>query len=728
MLPAQLRPRVHFFNSFLFTQLTDRHASSVSAAYEHVRRWTRGVNLFEKDWLILPINDPERHHWSLLIIAHPGRQVHVAKAEQHRKRLQLQHTAAAKGGGRGRARGTGAVGVGRSGAASKGRDGGGLALHQMTLASDGSLLPSSPSPAQWSAPPGRLSRLYRQRPPPPPSCAPTVWQLRSTGSSTPSPASASPPLTRQRSAASSSSSPLSSPEQETSRRMSQSKLNIQQEEEQRNAQPAPPPPSSRPSETQLLARYGKERREQRSAFDAIQRQLGGSSEALAILHQRSSAAEQSSAPAALRPPPPPSPPRLRSLRYTSNSTSTTTCAPSASADQPLAAADWDREADGDISDTVRGARGIAEEEEEEAEANADGADSASPLSSPPAARPGADGSDGVIDGVEGGGDVGRYPVILHFDSLPFPKPQAARIASVLRQYLQCEWNHQLEVRTSSAGSDRSACSPSSPVAAAAAGSAPPSSAPSDVLSFAVPLSCSRVFDARTLPHVEVQVPGQPNDYDCGPFILEYAHRFCSAPFSDTRPHRVHRPLWFEQGDVHKRTEMRSLLQRLKQEETEIERAKADSLTRATAGDPQLNGGSARGRPHSAQPTYDRPSITSTSLTAAATPTSAGPTLRGALSPAASTSTSSSSSAAVKLQPFTGSVPDSDGEEEEGREERVEEAAAEDAGEGRGGRRMRRSGRLSTPSLPLSRSNSSAFIPSSLGEVELGFSESDYIVD
>ncbi|KAK9097163.1 hypothetical protein Sjap_022660 [Stephania japonica] len=58
--PEELR-RFHFFNSFFFRKLADmdKNPSSASegrAAFLRVRKWTRKVNLFEKDYLFIPIN------------------------------------------------------------------------------------------------------------------------------------------------------------------------------------------------------------------------------------------------------------------------------------------------------------------------------------------------------------------------------------------------------------------------------------------------------------------------------------------------------------------------------------------------------------------------------------------------------------------------------------------------------------------------------------------------
>ncbi|KAF7817030.1 putative ubiquitin-like-specific protease 2B [Senna tora] len=67
--------RFHFFNSFFFRKLADmdKNPSSASdgkAAFLRVRKWTRKVNLFEKDYIFIPVNF--NLHWSLIVICHPG--------------------------------------------------------------------------------------------------------------------------------------------------------------------------------------------------------------------------------------------------------------------------------------------------------------------------------------------------------------------------------------------------------------------------------------------------------------------------------------------------------------------------------------------------------------------------------------------------------------------------------------------------------------------------------
>lgn len=69
------RNRFHFFNSFFFRKLADPDkdpldASKGKAAFQRVKKWTRKVNLFEKDYIFIPVN--YNYHWSLIVICHLG--------------------------------------------------------------------------------------------------------------------------------------------------------------------------------------------------------------------------------------------------------------------------------------------------------------------------------------------------------------------------------------------------------------------------------------------------------------------------------------------------------------------------------------------------------------------------------------------------------------------------------------------------------------------------------
>ncbi|XP_042495931.1 probable ubiquitin-like-specific protease 2B isoform X2 [Macadamia integrifolia] len=74
-IKSEDKHRFHFFNSFFFRKLADldkdpSSASEGRAAFLRVRKWTRKVDLFEKDYIFIPVNF--NLHWSLIVICHPG--------------------------------------------------------------------------------------------------------------------------------------------------------------------------------------------------------------------------------------------------------------------------------------------------------------------------------------------------------------------------------------------------------------------------------------------------------------------------------------------------------------------------------------------------------------------------------------------------------------------------------------------------------------------------------
>lgn len=69
------REACHFFNSFFFRKLADLDKAPDTEvvnrqAFQRVRKWTRRVNLFEKDYIFIPVN--YSLHWSLIVICNPG--------------------------------------------------------------------------------------------------------------------------------------------------------------------------------------------------------------------------------------------------------------------------------------------------------------------------------------------------------------------------------------------------------------------------------------------------------------------------------------------------------------------------------------------------------------------------------------------------------------------------------------------------------------------------------
>lgn len=81
-LTESQRQRTHVFSTFFYKRLTtlttkhrggDKDAVKLTAAqkrHERVKNWTKNDNLFEKDFIIIPIN--EQSHWFLAIICFPA--------------------------------------------------------------------------------------------------------------------------------------------------------------------------------------------------------------------------------------------------------------------------------------------------------------------------------------------------------------------------------------------------------------------------------------------------------------------------------------------------------------------------------------------------------------------------------------------------------------------------------------------------------------------------------
>ncbi|KAK9764120.1 hypothetical protein K7432_008646 [Basidiobolus ranarum] len=64
----QLSEKIHFFNPFFYHRLTQK--DSTSDVYERVKKWTSKIDLFEKDFIFVPIN--ENLHWYLALICFPA--------------------------------------------------------------------------------------------------------------------------------------------------------------------------------------------------------------------------------------------------------------------------------------------------------------------------------------------------------------------------------------------------------------------------------------------------------------------------------------------------------------------------------------------------------------------------------------------------------------------------------------------------------------------------------
>lgn len=74
----ELYDSMYVFNTFLYRQLTKVRGKQ-DAGYQQVRKWTAKTNIFEKKFLVLPIN--ENLHWYLAIVINPGKALDFVKAE-----------------------------------------------------------------------------------------------------------------------------------------------------------------------------------------------------------------------------------------------------------------------------------------------------------------------------------------------------------------------------------------------------------------------------------------------------------------------------------------------------------------------------------------------------------------------------------------------------------------------------------------------------------------------
>lgn len=64
---SELKDRVHAFNCLFIPKLTEQKSDNFSL----VAKWTKKVNLWDKDFVFVPINAD--NHWSLITVVRPGR-------------------------------------------------------------------------------------------------------------------------------------------------------------------------------------------------------------------------------------------------------------------------------------------------------------------------------------------------------------------------------------------------------------------------------------------------------------------------------------------------------------------------------------------------------------------------------------------------------------------------------------------------------------------------------
>ena len=72
-IERDLRLRMHIFNSFFFSKVKQEHGKKNGdspPSYKFASRWLKKVDIFDKDFLIIPIC--EKDHWLLVIVCYPA--------------------------------------------------------------------------------------------------------------------------------------------------------------------------------------------------------------------------------------------------------------------------------------------------------------------------------------------------------------------------------------------------------------------------------------------------------------------------------------------------------------------------------------------------------------------------------------------------------------------------------------------------------------------------------
>lgn len=74
IMTTEQKEKTYIFNSYFYKRLTQKASNKTDPAQIHsqVKKWTRNVDIFEKDYVIIPIN--EHSHWYLAIVCFHGQQ------------------------------------------------------------------------------------------------------------------------------------------------------------------------------------------------------------------------------------------------------------------------------------------------------------------------------------------------------------------------------------------------------------------------------------------------------------------------------------------------------------------------------------------------------------------------------------------------------------------------------------------------------------------------------
>lgn len=67
----ELAQRVYFYNSYFFERLMQTSKGKKGINYESVQKWTRNIDLFDRDFVVVPVN--ESYHWYVVIICNLSR-------------------------------------------------------------------------------------------------------------------------------------------------------------------------------------------------------------------------------------------------------------------------------------------------------------------------------------------------------------------------------------------------------------------------------------------------------------------------------------------------------------------------------------------------------------------------------------------------------------------------------------------------------------------------------
>jgi sentrin-specific protease 7 len=77
LISEEMRKRCHFFNTYFMAKMlklwneSNKNIQDHDNIYQEMKKWIKKVNLFEKDFIFIPVNINE--HWDLIIICYPHR-------------------------------------------------------------------------------------------------------------------------------------------------------------------------------------------------------------------------------------------------------------------------------------------------------------------------------------------------------------------------------------------------------------------------------------------------------------------------------------------------------------------------------------------------------------------------------------------------------------------------------------------------------------------------------